>query len=67
LETFTQTSDAPYNRHYYVLHLEGGGTSVWEDYEEVRDHWMLRQGWGMTHIEVMTKPKPKRKAEPKGF
>jgi len=65
--TFTQTSDEPYDRHYYVLHLEGGGHSVWDDYEELRDHWMLRRGWGMTHIEVMTKRRQRPKAEAKGF
>lgn len=64
---FTATSLAPYDRHYYVLHLEGGGRSVWEDYEEVRDHWMLNRGWGMTHIEVMTRPKSKKRDGAKGF
>ena len=63
LETFTQSSDAPYDRHYYVLHLAGGGRSVWDGYEEVRDHWMLNRGWGMTHIEAVDRPAPK----PKGF
>lgn len=51
-ETFTQTSGGPYNRHYYVLHLSGGGYTVWDDYEDLRDHWMLNGGWGMTHVEV---------------
>lgn len=62
LQTFTQTSDAPYDRHYYVLHLSGGGRSTWEDYEELRDHWMLNRGWGMEWVEVLD-PKP---AKPRG-
>ena len=66
-QTFTQSCHKPYDRHYYILRLEGGGSSVWEDYEELRDHWMLNRGWGMTHIEVMTRQQPKKKAEPKGF
>lgn len=68
-ETFTQTSHEPYGRHYYVLHLEGGGRTVWEDYEELRDHWMLNRGWGMSWVEVVDpKPaKPRRKGNAKGF
>jgi hypothetical protein len=67
IHTFTQTSDVSYDRHYYTLHLTGGGTSSWENYEELRNHWMLNQGWGMEHIEVMD-PKPaKSRTKAKGF
>lgn len=68
METFTQTSDGLYDRHYYVLHLDGGGHSVWEDYEELRDHWMLNRGWGMSYIEVKEYSKQKKRAQSsKGF
>lgn len=62
---FTQTSHEPYDRHYYVLHLAGGGHTVWEDYEELRDHWFLNRGWGMCYIEVKDRKSPKQKS--KGF
>jgi len=65
MTTFTQTSHDPYDRHYYVLHLDGGGHTVWEDYEELRDHWFLNQGWGMSYIEVRDRQSPKQKS--KGF
>jgi len=63
--SFTCTSAKPYDQCYYVLRLEGGGHSIWGDYEEVRDHWMLNRGWGMTHIEVEVKKK--KKEGKKGF
>lgn len=62
--TFTQTSYSPYDKHYYVLHLTGGGTSVWDDYEELRDHWFLNAGWGMSCIEVKDRKQAKKT---KGF
>jgi hypothetical protein len=65
MKNFTQTSHEPYDRHYYVLHLAGGGHSVWEDYEELRDHWFLDHGWGMSHIEVKDRQSLKQKS--KGF
>lgn len=67
-KTFTQTSNGLYNRHYYVLHLAGGGSSTWEDYEELRDHWMLNGGWGMLQIDVKDRPKAtNRKPKAGGF
>jgi hypothetical protein len=63
LKTFTQTSFESYDRHYYVLHLTGGGHSIWDDYEELRDHWFLNSGWGMSHIEV----KDRKPLKSKGF
>ena len=31
---FTQTSDKPYDRHYYTL-----GNKTFHDYELMRNHW----------------------------
>ena len=65
---FTQTSHESYDQHYYVLHLAGGGHTVWDDYEELRDHWFLNCGWGMSYIEARDRAKPKKeRAEAKGF
>ena len=45
METFTCTSDAPYDQCVYLLTTEDGKVdSVWEDYEHVRDHWMIYYG-----------------------
>ena len=42
---FTATSDAAYDQCVYLLMTEDGNVdSVWEDYEHVRDHWMVYHG-----------------------
>jgi hypothetical protein len=64
-EYFTQTSDEPYDKHYYTLHMQDGSWSNWVDYEKLRDHWMTHGGEGMSHVEVRGYPRPKPKA--KGF
>lgn len=56
METFTQTSDGLYTHHYYELHQEGGVKTIWEDYEELRNYWMLNGGWGMSYVEVKDRP-----------
>jgi hypothetical protein len=41
---------------------------VWDDYEELRDHWFLNRGWGMSYIEVRDRAKPKKeRKKAKGF
>lgn len=64
---FTQTSDEPYDKHYYVLHMQDGTWTTWVDYEKLRDHWMIHEGEGMAHVEVKGYPRPEPKAKPKGF
>ena len=63
--TFTQTSDAPYDRHQYKLIFEDGKQAIFDDYEVVTDFWYQRSGRLLSHIEVLDKPSPKGKT--KGF
>lgn len=62
---FTQTSDAPYDQCIYELHMIEGKKTIWDDYEELRNYWMLNQGWNMSHIVV--KPRKVRKKSKGGF
>ena len=39
LKTFTNTSDAPYDRHKYKVLLSDGREIILEDYEYVRAVW----------------------------
>lgn len=70
METFTCTSDAPYDQCYYAIIMKDGKAgSVWDDYCKARDHWMIYRGRGMKSIEVLTFDEVRRKAgiKPKGF
>ena len=42
---FTSTSEEPYDQCVYLLVTEDGNVdSVWDSYEQVRDHWMVYHG-----------------------
>ena len=42
---FTSTCEKPYDQCLYLLITEDGQiNSVWDNYESVRDHWMIRRG-----------------------
>ena len=62
-EFFQQTSDLPYDRHHYRLHLADGRTFDADNWEAVQSAWFELPGLFTSHIEVLDKPKLK----PKGF
>ena len=79
-ETFTSTSTEPYDQCLYLLLTEDGKVdSVWDNYESVRDHWMIYHGrvgnQAMKTIlpitqqewEDMTNKNSKPKSTTKGF
>lgn len=41
LNTFTQTSDQPYTRHYYRLHLHNSNPLTFTDYEQLQAAWYI--------------------------
>ena len=42
---FTATCEEPYDQCVYLLVTEDGKVdSVWDSYEQVRDHWMVYHG-----------------------
>jgi len=67
METFTQTSHEPYNRHHYRLYLKNGKNIIFEDYEEAQAYWFTYSQVPdyLDVIEVIDKPKEKVKS--KGF
>ena len=67
METFSQTSHEPYNRHIYRLHLCDKKTIDFDDYETAQAYWFnLNQVPDyLNYFEVLDKPKAKVKT--KGF
>ena len=67
METFSQTSNEPYNRHNYRLHLKSGKILNFDDYENVQAYWLTYNQVPdyLDLIEVLDKPKEKVKS--KGF
>ena len=64
MKTFEQTSNDPYDRHYYKLVMKDGREHILGSYEGVRHYWYQ---WKMyvDHVEVMDAPK--KKEAPAGF
>jgi hypothetical protein len=67
--TFTQTSDASYDQCYYELFMEDGSKTIWDDYEQLRNHWMANGGMKMSHVVAQIKATSRTgtKRAPHGF
>ena len=63
METFTQTSNEPYDRHHYKIVFEDDDWITVETYQDVHTVW--HQFQGPSHVEVLD-IKPKKK-KGKGF
>ena len=50
---FTQTSDKPYDRHFYRMVLTNGKSIVLEDYEQMRAMWFQYDSKFLSHVEVI--------------
>ena len=53
-KVFTQTSDLPYDRHTYRIHLKGGDSIDCPDWEMTRSLWFQSASLCST-IEVLDK------------
>ena len=40
-DTFTQTSDAPYDRHHYQICLKSGKTVFFDDWSAAHEYWWV--------------------------
>ena len=60
---FEQTSDIPYDRHHYKV-VTTTNEYIFDDYEQVRQMWWNYDSSLLKHVEVIDKPKTKKK---KGF
>ncbi len=68
MTTFTCTSTAPYDQCVYALVMKDGSVrGVWEDYEHIRDVWMIERGRNMDSIRVVAKSELETKASGGGF
>ena len=56
---FSQTSDAPYDRHHYKIVCQNKSFVV-ESWDEVQEYWWNRRGFSPPVIEVIDKPKTKK-------
>jgi hypothetical protein len=67
METFSQTSYEPYNRHKYRLYLKNGKVLNFDDWGDVQAYWFTYNQVPdyLDLIEVLDKPKEKVKT--KGF
>lgn len=52
LETFTCTSTAPYDRHWYKVWCIDNSVKVLQSYEEVYDAWWNFKQY-ISHVEVI--------------
>lgn len=64
---FTVTSDAPYDRHHYILHYTNRKQVKYEDYDLARKAWMDYDKRYVDYIEVIDIPKKKSKSSKGGF
>jgi len=64
---FTVTSDAPYDKHHYILHHTNGKKKKYEEYDLVRKAWMDYDKRYVDYIEVIDIPKKKSKSSKGGF
>ena len=53
---FSQTSDAPYDRHHYRIICQDNSFVV-KSWDEVQEYWWNRRGLNSSVIEVIDKPK----------
>ena len=56
---FSQTSDAPYDRHHYKIVCQDKSFVV-ESWDEVQEYWWNRRGFSPPVIEVIDKPNTKK-------
>ena len=60
---FTQTSDAPYDRHWHKVWCIDNTVKVLHSYEEVQEAWWNFKHF-ISHVEVID---AKKQSKPQGF
>ena len=64
-ESFSQTSNGPYDRHDYKLVYSNGQSKVFGDYMELQATWFQTPTQFLGHVEVFDKKEEKKLT--KGF
>jgi hypothetical protein len=69
METFSQTSNIPYDRHTYRLYLKSGKCVSFEYYIDLQEYWFTHNEIPdyLDIVEVLDKPKRKEKVKSSGF
>jgi len=65
METFTQTSNEPYDRHFYTVNRSNQSTVTFEDYELMRAWWFQQMDTTNYTVTVLDKVQYNNKG--KGF
>jgi len=49
--------------------MEDGSKTIWDDYEELRNYWMIHKGAQMSHVIVQNRATSRTgtRKRPKGF
>ena len=69
METFSQTSYEPYDRHTYRLYLKSKNVLNFNSWEDAQAYWFTYNQVPdyLDYFEVLDKPKTKDKVKTKGF
>ena len=67
IEHFTQTSDLPYDRHIYRVHMKNGKYLDFDDYMNVQNVWFQYAKQFLSHVEILDIQNKKRKKNNRGF
>jgi len=67
LKVFSQTSDLPYDRHFYRIVFTNGKSIVVDDYEQMRLFWFQYDSNMLSHVDVIDAVQYDVKKSIKGF
>lgn len=63
MTVFTQTSDAPYDRHDYIVCFKDGNNRLFSNWEEAQSFWFqFTHTKLLSHLEVSDKTSQRPKA-----
>jgi len=66
LKHFTGTSDAPYDKHEYVIVAKNGQRLQFDDYLQMQQVWIMSNDEGtLSHVEIVDRIEKKKPV--KGF
>lgn len=65
-QSFTQTSDAPYDKYDYVIVAKNGQRLQFDDYLQMQKVWIMSNDEGtLSHVEIVDRIEKKKPV--KGF
>ena len=64
---FYQTSDEPYDRHHYRVHMKNGNYIDFDDYMNVQNFWFEYSKQFLSHVQILDIQNKKQKKNNRGF